>query len=926
VPARIGVEPTAEGARLTVRRGGRTAEEILPIAAATGAEIETVTLAGGSAVAVVRITRGASGAGSSGTGSGGAGSGGAGSSGTGSSGTGSSGTGSSGAGSGGAASGAASGGSASNGDAGQEPGSGARRQYRVAAVVTVRGGAPVVLWTGTLTPRGDPGDRRADVLQVADRTGDGVPEVIVAETAGAQRICGQARTLLAPRAVDPRTLELRPVILRRLPREPDAGQVTLEASRESPGPTGPPLLDVLSFTTASSSAGVGADPSLVPPPQALGDEDDATVWMEGHGGPGRWEYASARFSGGDRRIAAFAITPSPADPELAVKLGRPKSLWVVGDTGARLRVEFPSDPVDTPGARWWIVPPEPLPWSCVSIVLDEAYLPEGEPPATTRTALAEVAAYTRLDFGAGIEELAREVAGGGPAAAEAARLLRDLGLPATRALAERWPRMSDRGRRRALRVFATHARAHGEARAALVRAAAEGEPAALREAAIDALADAGEPAATALTRLAKEPGRAGDRAAKGLATLPPLIALPHLLAATAAPGGEARPRLRRAIGRSIRGASAGDVEAAVQTWADRTRTGAVAAAALGLASAPEGRAAARSLLAAHHARADTFPDRYRFMGAARRLRSSAETPADATIDRWLAAQAGSAEPWMLRATAVATLAARGSGAAVGTARAALADEYPRVRKAAVEALAGRNEDAEALALRTRRDPWPIVRAAGARALIRVPRARPVLRAAILDPARRVRAAAIEALTEVRDEGAWERVRARLADDKEWPEVLNAGVKYVIATCPAGAVEPLEAIVDRALEPRPWAPDVEVAMGALGALSALGTERARQILARVATEAPSAALRAAAVRARREPLQCGTRSTGEAEAGPPAVSSRAGRRRPAHGRRSRRMRNGFEAPASSATASSATASSATASSATARSATTRSANR
>ena len=45
----------------------------------------------------------------------------------------------------------------------------------------------------------------------------------------------------------------------------------------------------------------------------------------------------------------------------------------------------------------WVVPPEPLPWRCLSVVLDDA-------PETGAVGLAGVAVYGDLDFGGGLTQ------------------------------------------------------------------------------------------------------------------------------------------------------------------------------------------------------------------------------------------------------------------------------------------------------------------------------------------------------------------------------------------------------------------------------------------------------------------------------------------------------------------------------------------
>src|SRR5262249_28896391 len=53
------------------------------------------------------------------------------------------------------------------------------KEGRAAALIADRGGRPELLWMGRLDPVGDPGERVWDSIDVSDRTGDGIPDVLV---------------------------------------------------------------------------------------------------------------------------------------------------------------------------------------------------------------------------------------------------------------------------------------------------------------------------------------------------------------------------------------------------------------------------------------------------------------------------------------------------------------------------------------------------------------------------------------------------------------------------------------------------------------------------------------------------------------------------------------------------------------------------
>ena len=176
------------------------------------------------------------------------------------------------------------------------------------------------------------------------------------------------------------------------------------------------------------------------------------------------------------------------------------------------------------------------------------------------------------------------------------------------------------------------------------------------------------------------------------------------------------------------------------------------------------------------------------------------------------------------------------------------DETPRVRQAAIRALAElgiEGDDVERVAILGRRDGWPLVRASGLRALEEVERARPVVRAAVRDRSRHVRAAAIDTLRDAGDAEAWPRIRERMEDDDEWPLVTRAGVAYVRARCLEEGIPALGAVLERALVANPWLPEIEAAAEAVEALAAIGGAAAEPWLERAASDLAPAAVRQAA---------------------------------------------------------------------------------
>lgn len=719
-------------------------------------------------------------------------------------------------------------------------------EARAAALVAVSGGRPSVLWSGRTDLHGDPGERVRDVLSIEDRTGDGRPDVVVGMEREGASLCGEPSTLLFPRAFDPAQAALRPVMLRRVPR--DGAEITVTATRDSPGPSGPPLLDALRFTGASSTSGRGEDATGAAPPRALSDRDPATFWAEGRGGPGGGEFVVGRF---DARfdVRAVAITAAPTgDAQRA--LGRPRRFWLIGDAGPRVRVTMPEDAALHPGERYWIPLPEPQRWRCVALVLDEAYAPAGARDAAVHTGLAELELYTELDFGAGLDALVAILIEGREGGDEAARLLAGLGAPAVASLRDSWDRLDLLGRRRAVRVFAeTARRGAGEAVAALGQAARDEAPE-VRDAAAEALGTLGTEAGEELARLVLEPAPVGDAAVRPLARHAPALAVPALLRAISAEGGSERPALREALAQAV-SRGGGDARRELEAWQrDDPSVAARASAALGLSQHPATRHGAAALVASAVGTASRFEDRWRLVSAARNLESEPE------IDAWLAVMASEPEEWMLRAAAVEALARRDAERRVEAARRALSDDYPRVRTEAVRVLDAADQGDDVLAALAREDSWPLVRAAAVEALWDRPSGRAVVRAAVRDRSQRVRRSAVLALARARDREAWPLVRARLADANEWPQVTVAALRYVHDLCLREASDVLVAVIRRGLEPEPFQPDVDVAAVAVDLALLLGGPAAEE--ARSLSDRPDvpASMRAALERRLRSPGRCG----------------------------------------------------------------------
>ncbi|MCB9633683.1 MAG: HEAT repeat domain-containing protein [Sandaracinus sp.] len=686
-----------------------------------------------------------------------------------------------------------------------------------AVLVDARGARVDVRWTGRLDPHGDPGERRRDVLRVEDLTGDGVDDLVVGTVEEARSVCG-VETVLEPRAIDPRSGELRPVMLRRL--EAIAEESELAATNERPAALGDDLPLVRALVPRATTSTAGIADSVAPPPVALVDGDASTAWLEGHPGNGRWEAAIFRWaaSGLDARHVALV----PAAPPAA----SPSAVWLVHD-GGRVRVRAPAQ-----GGTWWVTLPAPISTRCLAVVLDA---PNGE-PASAHSGFAELRVFTEVETGGGLGALFARLAEGGREGDEAARVLALVGERALAEVATRWPDMPSAERRALIPLLERFA--VREEAAALLRSAARAEDETLRTNALAACERAGEAGHRVLVGLISDPA-VGDEAAVRAARVAPTLTLPAALEALSDAGGPQRPELRTALGTAAARAEGG--ASVVERWLlAEPPIGARASASLALASHEENRAVAAAAFRAATG-ADAFEDRWRLAKAAAFL------PRE-TTETWIATLLG-AEEWMLRREALLVVSGWAADESARTlVRGHLEDPYPRVRAAAAGALArldATSHDVELLAAVARRDKWPLVRVAGIESLTAFERALPILRVGVDDPARRVRAASIDALRVRADDSAWARIDARMNDDGEWPEVIAAGIRFARERCLEAAVPTLRGAVERGSRPDAWAPDVDLAVAAIDALVAIGGAEAEAVVQSAAAESSPPPLRAAA---------------------------------------------------------------------------------
>lgn len=708
------------------------------------------------------------------------------------------------------------------------------------AIVAGNDGEPVFAGLTGYT-RGEEGDRSGEVLMFYDRPGaDGDAKaqfVIVAEAREDTRICGQATTPLGARGLDPKTLGLRGATLHRLEKAARDGAQRIVATGR-PTTARPPLARVLVATGGSA-----------PGAQALTDGKPETSWSEKRPGDGHGEFATLQAPS-ELPLHALVVTPSPAAPREGG--AAPRTLFVATDQKL-FHVTLPEDAWAKPGASYEVTLPEPVRTTCLAVVLDEAY---GRGLAAPEVSLAAVSALTKFDVdGASMDDVAKELAG--PRADEATALLRRGGDDGLAAVAKLLPSLDARGRALAVDVAASAGSCDGTAMDLLTHALADAEPE-VRKRALGRIERCGRAATESLARAVRggdEPRRAA--AAPLLATIAPTAALDPIGEQLGKGTVRTRRALRGAFARAAASSPREELLARVakSDLATPARIDLLRAMGSRLAELrPESSAAIADVLRA----TPEMPTRYL---VAQPLAQLARSP-DATSGELtrLAEMIRRDPDWPVRMRAVELSA--GIAPLVPTVVAAADDPEPRVREAALRALAlGKAAAAAGSATKAlASDEWTFVRVAAAEALGAMP-AMPdsgggenALAAALADRSPKVRGAALTALGSLRSTRHAAKIRERLDDGREDVEVRALAARTLGALCVASAADRLTKLAHLSRSPVDEA-DERLGMAAIDALSALRPPDLDKRLAPLRAKEVRLPVRRAAERALGEPGLC-----------------------------------------------------------------------
>jgi hypothetical protein len=635
------------------------------------------------------------------------------------------------------------------------------RAWEALVTLPVAAGAapeiPFADFTGTAV--NDEGERAGKWIEV-DADDRGHSEVVVGSLRDDVTLCGR-RTLLDPKVLYPKDLELHRVKLMRLSREERASAQKLVVAVDDPkGGTS------ISRAVAASSA-KGS-------PAALSDGRSTTEWAEDRGGDGSGEFVVFRTP--DTLPVSQVYWTYPSEPGSV-----PTAFWVATDTSL-YRVEVPADIV-APGASLSVTLPQPETTSCVALVLDSASASAAD-QADQDVSLAEFGARAAVDEAA-IEALVSRLGDPNEDGDALVRTLSALGKGAVRILSRRYDQLSPVGRSRALVVYDSlpceeTARAYARA----IGGAVSDRHAAERLGQCGAV---GEKAA--LKQLRKGPAARTRVLASLLASTNPKRAAAELVPLLAKGNRERRKALRAALG-SI--ASDPNAHPVLLDWLGKDDLDGVAAVDLLRALGEhlgEYQPAASARLLALLEKEPSFRDRYLLLAPAAALATS-----DPALAEYLTRSLNQDSETAVRARAARVLPVTKD--LLPALLSATQQRQVRVREAAILNLGEhRVEQASAVLLqRAKSDPWPFVRAASVRGLVDLAPSATIDRAlaerAENDESPDVRRPALLGLGSRNARAEVETVRNRLDDDDEDPYVRAAAAASLGMLCDASSLDDL----------------------------------------------------------------------------------------------------------------------------------------
>ena len=694
----------------------------------------------------------------------------------------------------------------------------------------VAGRTPALVYSSpTGYQSGQPGSMSGQVVQLVPTDG-GSEYIARGDVSEDVTLCGRP-ALLRPEILDPKSLGWRGASFQRLSQKDREDATPIVATARAAGAGEKPLAPLLAPRATSSSTS----------PRALVDMDPSTVWSEDRGGVGRGEFV-VLSAPSDVPIARLAVTIAPPAPSASG--ASPKSFYLA--TSNRVfEVTLPEDAWLHPGATYDVPLPEPLKSSCLALVLDEAYVHGGQ--SKPDVTIAELWAYSELDGpNASLATVAAELGAGGRKAEVAAGILKRAGDAALAGVVSAWDKLDTYGRSLALDV-GEGASCGAPATQLFVRGLCDKDSVVTRKAEI-ALQRCGR-ASHIVDAVKAAPTVMCPKVPTYLALLGQASALP-LLADLVASGSTmtARADARHAFATAARNAPPqalaamiGDAQRDPHTRLELLRALSPRLPAM----APEATAALDALLGPS---AD-FTTRYLALEPLAALAKSGERASAVRVGAMLAHD----PDWPVRARAAEL--ARELPAVQSELVAAIDDKEPRVRQAALDAVAELRVSPAAVLVEKHlepSEPWTFVRVSAARALGAMPAARDLdkalAEALAVDESARVRGAIIQALAAHRASAYSEAITGRLDDGQELIEVRAAAARALGSICEAKQLDRLTQLARSAADPMASADELELGLAAVDALGEIHPADLAGRLAKLRDRSVRDAVRAAAERA------------------------------------------------------------------------------
>jgi hypothetical protein len=671
---------------------------------------------------------------------------------------------------------------------------------------------------------GDPGERTGKAVQIVPHGATSF--ILVGDIREDLSICGQSTTLFDPMALYPASLELRTATVQRLNAEQQTSAQKIVATPRGVG-VATPLARLLMARGSSVPGSRGAE---------LTDGDVRTAWNEKRPGVGQGEFV-VMAAPADVPISKMQVVATTTGPR-AASGAAPSSFFLVTTTQA-FEVTLPEDAWSKPGESYEVAFPQPLSTSCIALVLDSAYT-RGQ--AHPEVGIAELVAYSEFDTpGATLDEVAKKLSSDRGVAA--AQVLERAGDDALGAVERAFDALDERGRALAIDVAAAHELCD-EAVPLLARGACTKGGQAARKA--HQKLERCRNAAVLLAKRLQEDAPTRACIATTLASIAPQEALDPIadaMATTPETEAETRAALRGAFAQALTAAPASKLVALLGD-SHRSPTARLEIMRAAEARVAEASAESEATLADLYRGSPSFAIRYLALGPLEVLARAGDRAAATRI-----AEALARDPdWPVRARAAE--AAAGLAEAQGALLAGSSDGEPRVREAALQALAvsptpGAIQAAKAI---LPRDGWSFVKTQAIAVLGKAPASDDVDAAvggALHDRGVSVRGAALVALARHRARAWHAAIRERLDDAEEDGEVRGVAARALGAVCDESSVSRLTELVRKLGVPGTSDDEQQLALGALVGLAALGPHDLRDRLAPLLAPTAPPHVRAAA---------------------------------------------------------------------------------